>query len=441
MARVGGPGPRGKDVRIGGPEGGEAMVKVRGLLALALIGSASFAAGPPTPDEASREVLSFNAITGNEPILGKLAELSADAARGKRLVAAALDLSRETPPRMGRNTTFLMALAAESHKHTDAAIALYKAYAKMSAKMGSERGLATAYLGIIQVNLDAGRNAEVEKVCKEFLAIEVDEEDPDSEGLERLKETVFRRMIVAIARQGGVKRAVKIIDDVIARDPKNWLHHSLKAQVLREGEQHEDAAKLYVELIDKVSKDDRLEKEVRDEWADEFRYTLSGLYVDMGQIDKAAEQLKALLEREPNNPTYNNDLGFIWADNGKNLQEAEKLIRRAIAEERKIRKKLNPDLTPKDDKDNPSYVDSLGWVLFKQGKAKEAKPLLQEAVRDPEGQHLEILDHLGDIHMALGEKAEAVAAWKKGLEYATTSKRDVKRKVDVEKKLKAAEGK
>ena len=75
------------------------------------------------------------------------------------------------------------------------------------------------------------------------------------------------------------------------------------------------------------------------------------------------------------------------------------------------------------------------------GKAKEAKPHLLDAVKDPEGQHIEIFDHLADIHWKLGEKAEAIAAWKKGLEHATDSKRDLKRVQEVKKKLKAAEGK
>jgi tetratricopeptide (TPR) repeat protein len=417
------------------------MSTARVVAVLAILASAGLAAGPPTPDAYRAEVLSFNAITGNEATLGKLAELSKDQARAKNLVQAALELSREEPMRLGRNTTLLMAMAAEGQKQTDAAIHLYKLYGKMSGRLGSERGMASAYLGIIQANLDAGRNAEVEKVCKEFLALETEDDDPDSSGLERMKEAVFRRMIVAIARQGGLKRALKIVDDVIERDPKNWLQHALKAQVLREADQLEDAAKLYLELVEKVEKDERLEKDIREEWADEYRYTLSGLFVDMGDVDKAAEQLKALLARKPNDPTYNNDLGFIWADHGKNLEEAEKLIRRAIAEERKLRKKMNPGLTPRQDKDNPSYLDSLGWVLFKQGKAKEAKPHLLEAANDPEGHNLEILDHLGDVHLALGEKAEALAAYKKGLEYATNSKRDQKRKAEVEKKIKALEGK
>jgi tetratricopeptide (TPR) repeat protein len=399
-----------------------------------------WAAAPPTPDPARLEVLSFNVITGNEPILGKLAELADKPDHAKKLIAAAVDLTRETPLRMNRNTTFLMALAAESQKQADSAILLYKLYAQLSDKRGSLRGILTAYMGIIQANLDAGRNAEAEKVCREFLLeVKGDPDDPDFESIEQLKETVFRRMIIAVARQGGTDKALKILDRLIKGDEKNWFHYSLKAQVLREAERNEEAAKVYLMLVEKISKDDRLKKKTREDWADEFRYVLSGLYVDMNQVDKAAEQLKALLARDPDNPTYNNDLGFIWADHGKNLAEAEKLIRKAIDEDRKARKMLNPE--SKGDKDNASYLDSLGWVLYKRGKAKEAKPFLLEAVKEPEGQHLEILDHLGDVHLALGEKEEAIAAWKKGLTFSTKSKRDKKRMAEVEKKIKAAQEK
>ena len=90
-------------------------------------------------------------------------------------------------------------------------------------------------------------------------------------------------------------------------------------------------------------------------------------------MDKAADQLKALLVREPDNPTYNNDLGYIWADHDMNLAESEKLIRKAIDDDRRTRRKANPDLKPELDKDNAAYLDSLGWVLFKQKKYKEAR--------------------------------------------------------------------
>ena len=59
------------------------------------------------------------------------------------------------------------------------------------------------------------------------------------------------------------------------------------------------------------------------------------------------------------------------------------------------------------------------------------------AGEEPEGKHIEIYDHLAEVHLALGEKAEAVAAWKKGLDVVGKTPRELHRKADVEKKLKA----
>src|SRR5262249_28548109 len=111
------------------------------------------------------------------------------------------------------------------------------------------------------------------------------------------------------------------------------------------------------------------------------------------------------------------------------------LIRRAIAQDRAERR-AKPDLKPEDDKDNAAYLDSLGWVLFKQQRSKEALPYLAQAVEDPtEGQSLEIYDHLGDVYLALGQTAEAVEAWKKGLTLPADGKREQQRKIEVEKKV------
>src|SRR5262249_15525634 len=140
------------------------------------------------------------------------------------------------------------------------------------------------------------------------------------------------------------------------------------------------------DLLDVLAKDKELKEKAKEDFADEIRYRLSGVYVDLKQISKATKHLETLLAKEKDNPTYNNDLGFIWADNDMNLEEAEKLIRRALDEDRKLRRKAIPDIKPEQDKDNAAYLDSLGWVLFKRKKYKEALTPLLEAVKQEEGQ-------------------------------------------------------
>ena len=64
------------------------------------------------------------------------------------------------------------------------------------------------------------------------------------------------------------------------------------------------------------------------------------------------------------------------------------------------------------------------------------RPADHPSHHDEDGSHLEIWDHLGDCHLALGEKKEAITAWEKALKYEDISKRDGERRRKVSEKLK-----
>jgi tetratricopeptide (TPR) repeat protein len=156
-------------------------------------------------------------------------------------------------------------------------------------------------------------------------------------------------------------------------------------------------------------------------------------------VEKAATQLQTLVKKHPDNATYKNDLGFIWSDHDMNLEESEKLIREALELDKKEKEKLKADGKLDEVTENAAYLDSLGWVLYKQKKYKEALPYLVKAAADEDdGNHLEIWDHLADCHMALGQPKEAVAAWEKGLKMEDISKRDAERRRKVTEKLRKA---
>jgi len=131
---------------------------------------------------------------------------------------------------------------------------------------------------------------------------------------------------------------------------------------------------------------------------------------------KAEEQLQILLENDANDATANNDLGYQWAEQGKNLEQAEKLIRKAIELDRKQRV-TGTVLGTDADRDNAAYVDSLGWVLFRRGRLDAARKELEKAVALPEGvEDPTVWDHLGDVCFRLGDKAKAKEAWTKAVE-------------------------
>lgn len=128
----------------------------------------------------------------------------------------------------------------------------------------------------------------------------------------------------------------------------------------------------------------------------------SNIYVQQGQILKGEEILERIYEDDPKDVGVNNDLGYLYADQGKNLERAEEMIRMAVNE--------RPD--------NAAYLDSLGWVLFKKGKIPEAIAELRKATALPDGGDSTILEHLADCLHAAGELDEAKSLWTKALERA-----------------------
>ena len=153
------------------------------------------------------------------------------------------------------------------------------------------------------------------------------------------------------------------------------------------------------------------------------RFSLSDIYVQQGDLSKGEQVLELVFAEEPDNPSVNNDLGYLYADQGKKLEQAEKMIRKAL--------KAEPD--------NSAYQDSMGWVLFKQGKYTEALEFLKKASADRDGKDATILEHLGDCREKLKQKKPAIKNWKKALKVAREDKRPDKRLIErVEKKLKDA---
>jgi tetratricopeptide (TPR) repeat protein len=189
-------------------------------------------------------------------------------------------------------------------------------------------------------------------------------------------------------------------------------------------------------VLDHINKEKDLTKEERADFSSDVRDSLSRVYTELKKFDKVTEHLEALIAQEPDNPGYKNDLGYIWADHDMNLDKAEKLIRTALELDRKQRHDANPSLKPEDDHDSGTYLDSLAWVLYKKKKYEEAKKILLDVVKLKEGQNVEIYDHLGEVYQALGDRKEAVAAWKKGIEVAGTTRHEKQKKAEVEKKLK-----
>jgi len=140
--------------------------------------------------------------------------------------------------------------------------------------------------------------------------------------------------------------------------------------------------------------------------APEDLHVLHLLYSALSALERSDEAIRLLEkmhELDPDDPGVNNDLGYHQADRGVNLEKAEYMIRRALAEK------------PRE----VAFQDSLAWVLYKQGRFAEAKTIFDRVVRaDPERLHPVILDHAGDTCWRLGLKTEAMRLWERAVSMA-----------------------
>jgi tetratricopeptide (TPR) repeat protein len=147
---------------------------------------------------------------------------------------------------------------------------------------------------------------------------------------------------------------------------------------------------------------------------------LADVYADAGRPLDAERMLRQVVAAEPTNANALNYLGYMLAIRGEQLDEAIRLVRRAL------------DVEP----DNGAYLDSLGWAHFKRGDLDEAEKYLgAAAAKLPENS--EIQDHLGDLHARRGRLPEAIAAWTRAL---NGDGQDVE-KAAIEKKISNAKGK
>ncbi|MCC6418800.1 MAG: tetratricopeptide repeat protein [Gemmataceae bacterium] len=420
------------------------------VAALFLLGAALTARAD---DALQKRLTDINRVTGDDVVSAQVKALVARPAETKKLLAEAVTLAKAKDHPLTFNGAYILALAANDLKDRQAAEVFYRICMDQAVKLQSTRKVLQSYGGLIDMLYENKKFGESAKVCRELLELKLGDskarvyylaitnrfgepdfiQDDDYEATKRLRPGVHRLLIQAIAKQGKYDQALKLVENLI-RAQDNWQERQLKAWVLREAGKYPEAARAYEDVLERIEKDNTLEQEDKDTYGERYRYILSNVYVDLKQIDKAAEKLKALIAKRPDEPAYCNDLGYIWADHNMNLAEAEKLIRKALELDQARRKKAK--VAPEDDRDNGAYLDSLGWVLYKQKKFNEAKKALQEAVKDKGAQHIEIYDHLGDVHMALGDRAAAIAAWRRGLELAGDSAREKNRKAEVERKLK-----
>ena len=133
-------------------------------------------------------------------------------------------------------------------------------------------------------------------------------------------------------------------------------------------------------------------------------YSISHLYEAVDQPQTSEQILAKVIELDPHHAAANNDLGYSWTDQGKNLDRAESMIRIAV------------DAEP----DNESFLDSLGWVLYKRARFDEARVYFEKAIAPATFPDPVVVDHLGDTLYRLNETKIAEDKWNDALKRIET---------------------
>lgn len=119
-------------------------------------------------------------------------------------------------------------------------------------------------------------------------------------------------------------------------------------------------------------------------------YSRAMLHGEMGEISSLERDLKKILDSQPNNPDALNALGYTWADNDMNLEQAYEYIMQANS------------LKPNDQ----AILDSVGWVYYKKGNLDKAEQYLRMAIEN-NSRDTESYQHLIIVLEALGNEAAA----------------------------------
>ena len=127
-------------------------------------------------------------------------------------------------------------------------------------------------------------------------------------------------------------------------------------------------------------------------------HVLSMVLQDRGDLKGAERALRDLIARDPIDANALNSLGYLLAEHGQQLEEAVSFLERALT--------IDPG--------NPSYLDSLGWVYYQQGRLDLADSHLTEAAVKLRTNSV-VQDHLGDLRFKQQRYRDAASAWEQAL--------------------------
>ena len=253
-------------------------------------------------------------------------------------------------------------------------IALVSANSETPSATEKNRGLSQAYLLLAQIH-----EQRKDWIAAEAWLKRIENQDD-------LVRAQVRRAGI-LARQGKIDQARQLIRALPGRNAEEIrLRLSSEIQLLREHQQYQAAYDLLAQATARDNQDFDL-------WYDQAM-----MAEKLGRLDEMEKLLRLIMAGKPQFHHAYNALGYSFADRNIRLPEARQLILKAL------------EFAPGD----PFISDSLGWLEFRNGNKAEALTILQTAFKaKPDA---EIAAHLGEVQWSLGQREQALATWRSGIQ-------------------------
>jgi len=263
-----------------------------------------------------------------------------------------------------------------------------------------------------QVETDGDGDAPAEKTLAPARAAPAATQPAEVKGKvavsQELLDWTRHRAAVVLFRQGKYDQVIARVDEFVAAYPKSYFTATgfRQAMAQRLGGRDYLIRTLSNPVIDLL-------------------HLKSSSQMELGKPDDAIATLERAFNIDRDNTGLNNDLGYFYADQGINLDRAERMIRKALMSDPK----------------NSAFKDSLGWVLYKQGKFNAASNTFDDLLSGDalhNMDHALLYDHAGDVAWRLGDKDKAKALWTQAIELG---EKETKPSLDTRKVLATAPGK
>ncbi|HKO88534.1 MAG TPA: tetratricopeptide repeat protein [Burkholderiales bacterium] len=187
-------------------------------------------------------------------------------------------------------------------------------------------------------------------------------------------------------KQGNLDGALAFLRQIVPSTNQQRVQIAMaEASILNAAKRDNEAFDVLATALDKLPNDSELL----------YRHAMAAEKV--GRLDVMESSLRKLIKLQPDHAHAYNALGYAFADRNERLAEAHELIDKAV--------KLAPD--------DYFIMDSMGWVLYRQGKHGEAIEWLQRAYAGRAD--AEIAAHLGEVLWQSGRRDEAQKMWEEAL--------------------------